>query len=138
MWNHTPTDGTTRRPATALFLLTLCIAVVIGVRLLSPDSALHYYYLVFSPAHGFDGAAILLSFTAVAALVQWLLLRNEMLEIAVWLPTVLSAAGMLAGEISDAIGGWIDALWLISLGAPLYTGSALVIILAWLLPFRRE
>ena len=138
MWNHTPTDGKTRRPATALFLLTLCIAVVIGIRLLFPNSALRYYYLVFIPAHGPTEAPMLLAFTAVAALVQWLLLRNELLDIAVWLPTVLSALGMLAGEITDAIGGWIDALWLMWLGAPLYTGSALVIILAWLLPFRQE
>ena len=138
MWNHRPTDGKTRRPATALFLLSLCIAVVIGVRLLLPNSALHYYYWIFSPAHDFDGAVILLSYTAVAALVQWLLLRNEILEVAVWLPTVLSSLGMLAGEAADAFPGGFDALWLISLGAPIYTGSALVIVLAWLLPFRRE
>ena len=138
MWNHTPTDGKTRRPATALFLLTLCIAVVIGVRLLFPNSALRYYYLVFIPAHGPTKAPMLLAFTAVAALVQWLLLRNELLDIAVWLPTVLSALGMLAGEAAHAFSGGFDALWLISLGAPVNTGSALVILLAWLLPFRRE
>ena len=138
MWNHMPTDGKTRRPATALFLVSLCIAVLIGVRLLSPASALRYYSLVFSPAAGFEGSAILLFLTAVAALVQWLLLRNEMLEIAVWLPTVLSALGILAGEAADAFPGGFDALWLISLGAPVYTGSAFVLILAWLLPFRQE
>lgn len=138
MWNHTPTDGKTRRPATALFLLTLCIAVVIGVRLLFPSSALRFYYLIFSPGSGLGGVAILMALTVVAALVQWLLLRNEMLEIAVWLPTVLSALGMLAGEAAHAFPGGFDALWLISLGAPVYTGSALVTILAWLLPFRQE
>jgi len=138
MWNHKPTDGKTRRPATALFLLTLCIAVVIGIRLLFPNSALHYYYWIFSPAAGFEGSAILFFLTAVAALVQWLLLRNEILEVAVWLPTVLAALGMFAGEAAHAFPGGFDALWLISLGAPVYTGSALVIILAWLLPFRRE
>lgn len=138
MWNHKPTDGKTRRPATALFLLTLCIAVFIGIRLLFPNSALRFYYLILSPGSGLGGAAILLTFAVVAALVQWLLLRNEILEVAVWLPTVLSALGMFAGEAAHAFPGGFDALWLISLGAPVYTGTALVIILAWLLPFRRE
>ena len=131
MWNHTTTDGKTRRPATALFLLCLLLGLAAVARFSSSNSALHLLFPSGEPA-------MLGAFAAAAALVQWLLLRNEILEIAVWLPTVFSAAGILAGEAAHAVPGGFDALWLVWLGAPLYAGSAVVLLLAWLLPFRRE
>ena len=65
----------------------------------------------------------------VAALVQWLLLRSELLVVAKWLPMIFAAAGIALSVIVDAGGGWIAALWLALLSVPLYLGSAPVIFL---------
>ena len=65
----------------------------------------------------------------VAALVQFLLLRSELLVVAKWLPIIFAAVGIALGVIVDAGGGWIAALWLASLSVPLYLGSAAVIFL---------
>lgn len=65
----------------------------------------------------------------VAALVQFLLLRSELLVVAKWLPIIFSAVGIALSVIVDAEGSWIAALWLASLSVPLYLGSAAVIFL---------
>lgn len=72
---------------------------------------------------------MLLSFLLVAALVQFLLLRSELLVVAKWLPIIFSAVGIALSVIVDAEGGWIAAFWLASLSVPLYLGSAVVIFL---------
>ncbi|WP_295588002.1 hypothetical protein [uncultured Oscillibacter sp.] len=65
----------------------------------------------------------------VAALVQFLLLRSELLVVAKWLPIIFSAVGIALSVIVDAEGGWIAAFWLALLSVPLYLGSAAVIFL---------
>lgn len=70
-------------------------------------------------------AALLL----VAALVQFLLLRSELLILAKWLPMIFAAVGIALSVIAEAGGGWIAALWLALLSVPLYLGSAAAIFL---------
>lgn len=70
---------------------------------------------------------MLLSFILVVALVQFLLLRSELLVVAKWLPIIFSAVGIALSVIVDAEGGWIAAFWLALLSVPLYLGSAAVI-----------
>ena len=112
-----------RGPSTGLCLLTVAVGLELlgcGLLLDGPISE-----NIFRSSESQMIVALLL----VAALVQWLLLRSELLVLAKWLPVIFAAVGIALSVIVDAGGGWIAALWLASLSVPLYLGSAAVIFL---------
>lgn len=112
-----------RGPSTGLCLLT----VTVGLELLSCGLLLDGP--ISENIFQSNQNEMLLSFMLVAALVQWLLLRSELLVLAKWLPMIFAAVGIALSVIVDAGGGWIAALWLALLSVPLYLGSAAVIFL---------
>ena len=112
-----------RGPSTGLCLLTVAVGLELlgcGLLLDGPISE-----NIFRSSESQMIVALLL----VASLVQWLLLRSELLVVAKWLPMIFAAVGIALSVIVDAGGGWIAALWLASLSVPLYLGSAAVVFL---------
>lgn len=112
-----------RGPSTGLCLLTVAVGLeLLGCGLLFDGPISEN---IFQSSQN----EMLLSFMLVAALVQWLLLRSELLVLAKWLPVIFAAVGIALSVIVDAGGGWIAALWLALLSVPLYLGSAAVVFL---------
>ena len=112
-----------RGPSTGLCLLTVAVGLELlgcGLLLDGPISE-----NIFRSSESQMIVALLL----VASLVQWLLLRSELLVVAKWLPMIFAAVGIALSVIVDAGGGWIAALWLALLSVPLYLGSAAVVFL---------
>ena len=112
-----------RGPSAGLCLLT----VAVGLELLS--CGLLFDGPISENIFRSSVSQTIVALLLVAALVQFLLLRSELLVVAKWLPIIFAAVGIALSVIVDAGGGWIAALWLASLSVPLYLGSAAVIFL---------